>query len=58
MPIVQMATLWSWITLLGISATGIRHVTIPKLALFWALTIAFLIIVLWAATGPTAAMSH
>ena len=43
-PIIQMATLWSWIILLGISATGVRHVTIPKLALFWALTIAFLLL--------------
>jgi len=44
MPIVQMATLWSWAILLGISATGVRHVTIPKLALFWALTIVFLLL--------------
>ena len=43
-PVIQMATLWSWIILLGISATGIRHVTIPKLALFWALTIALLLL--------------
>jgi exopolysaccharide biosynthesis polyprenyl glycosylphosphotransferase len=42
-PIIQMATLWSWTILLGISATGIRHVTIPKLALFWALTIVLLL---------------
>lgn len=43
MPIVQMATLWSWAILLGISATGLRHVTVPKLALFWALTILLLL---------------
>ena len=35
MPIIQMATLWSWTILLGISVTGIRPVTIPKLAVFW-----------------------
>lgn len=43
MPIIQMATLWSWAILMGISATGIRHVTLPKLALFWALTIVLLL---------------
>src|SRR5579875_3379638 len=39
MPIIQMTTLWSWAILLGISTTGVRHVTIEKLALFWGLTI-------------------
>ena len=43
-PIIQMATLWCWAILLGISATGIRHVTIPKLALFWVLTIVLLLL--------------
>src|SRR5947209_2650038 len=43
-PIVQMATLWSWMILLGVSATGLRHVTIPKLSLFWVLTIALLLL--------------
>jgi exopolysaccharide biosynthesis polyprenyl glycosylphosphotransferase len=43
-PIVQMATLWSWAILLGISATGLRPVTIPKLTLFWALTIGLLLL--------------
>lgn len=44
MPIVQMATLWSWAILMGISATGIRHVSLPRLALFWALTIGCLLV--------------
>ena len=44
MPIIQMATLWSWAILLAISMTGIRHVTIPKLTVFWALTIVFLLL--------------
>jgi exopolysaccharide biosynthesis polyprenyl glycosylphosphotransferase len=43
MPIVQMATLWSWTILMGISLTGIRPVTMPKLFVFWALTIGFLL---------------
>jgi exopolysaccharide biosynthesis polyprenyl glycosylphosphotransferase len=43
-PIVQMATVWSWTILLGISLTGIRPVTIPKLALFWGLTILLLLV--------------
>jgi exopolysaccharide biosynthesis polyprenyl glycosylphosphotransferase len=38
-----MGTLWSWTILLGVSATGIRPVTIPKLALFWFLTVVFLL---------------
>lgn len=42
-PILQLATVWSWIILLGISATGIRPVTLPKLALFWALIIVLLL---------------
>lgn len=57
MPIVQMATIWSWAILLGISATGIRHVTIPKLALFWGLTIVLLLMLrssarFWARRRP------
>lgn len=44
MPIIQMTTLWSWAILLGISATGVRHVTIPKLSLFWGLTISLLLV--------------
>ncbi len=44
MPIIQMATLWSWTILLGISLTGIRRVTVPKLAVFWLLTIGLLLL--------------
>jgi exopolysaccharide biosynthesis polyprenyl glycosylphosphotransferase len=57
MPIVQMATMWSWTILLGISMTGIRPVSIPKLTVFWALTIALLLILrsatrFWARRRP------
>ena len=44
MPIIQMATIWSWAILLAISMTGIRPVGIPKLAVFWGLTIVFLLV--------------
>lgn len=44
MPIVQMTTLWSWAILIAISTTGVRHVTIPKLTLFWGLTIVLLLL--------------
>src|SRR5947209_14373830 len=43
MPVIQMATLWSWTILLGISLTGLRPVTVPKLAVFWGLTIVLLL---------------
>lgn len=43
-PILQMATLWSWGILLGISATDVRPVGIPKLSLFWGLTILLLLV--------------
>jgi exopolysaccharide biosynthesis polyprenyl glycosylphosphotransferase len=42
-PILQMATLWSWTILLGISMTGIRPVGIPKLTVVWGLTIILLL---------------
>ena len=41
-PIVQMATLWSWAVLLGISMSGLRPVAVDDIALFWALTIVLL----------------
>jgi exopolysaccharide biosynthesis polyprenyl glycosylphosphotransferase len=42
-PILQMATLWSWSMLLAIYAVRPEHVSVPKIALFWALTLTFLI---------------
>lgn len=56
-PILQMATLWSWTILLGISLTGIRPVGIPKLAVFWGLTIVLLLFMrsgtrVWARSRP------
>jgi len=41
-PIVQMATLWSWAVLLGISMSGLRPVAVDDIALFWLLTILLL----------------
>nr|MBA2601244.1 sugar transferase [Actinomycetota bacterium] len=34
-PILQMSTMWSWSVLLFASATGLRHVPLSKLVLFW-----------------------
>jgi len=38
-PLLQMATLWSWSILLALSAVRPDHVPVPKMALFWALTL-------------------
>jgi exopolysaccharide biosynthesis polyprenyl glycosylphosphotransferase len=38
-PILQMATLWSWSILLALSALRADHIPVPKMALFWALTL-------------------
>jgi exopolysaccharide biosynthesis polyprenyl glycosylphosphotransferase len=38
-PVLQMATLWSWSMLLALSAVRADHVPVPKVALFWALTV-------------------
>jgi exopolysaccharide biosynthesis polyprenyl glycosylphosphotransferase len=38
-PVLQMATLWSWSMLLALSALRPDHVPVPKIALFWALTV-------------------
>jgi exopolysaccharide biosynthesis polyprenyl glycosylphosphotransferase len=35
MSIIQMATIWSWGTLMLVSATGLRPVTVDNLAFFW-----------------------
>jgi exopolysaccharide biosynthesis polyprenyl glycosylphosphotransferase len=42
-PVLQMATLWSWGTLLALSATRPDHVPVPRVALFWLLTVVLLI---------------
>jgi exopolysaccharide biosynthesis polyprenyl glycosylphosphotransferase len=38
-PVLQMATLWSWSTLLALSAIRPDHVPVSKVALFWSLTL-------------------
>jgi exopolysaccharide biosynthesis polyprenyl glycosylphosphotransferase len=41
-PVLQMATVWSWMTVLGLHLVGNGSVPLDRLALFWALTVAFL----------------
>jgi exopolysaccharide biosynthesis polyprenyl glycosylphosphotransferase len=43
-PVLQMVTLWSWITLLTLSAVRMDHVPVPQIALFWACTLVLLIV--------------
>jgi len=38
-PVLQMATLWSWGTLIAFSAIRPEHLPIPRIALFWGLTV-------------------
>jgi exopolysaccharide biosynthesis polyprenyl glycosylphosphotransferase len=38
-PVLQMATLWSWTMLLALSAVRPDHVSVSKVAVFWALTL-------------------
>lgn len=38
-PVLQMATLWSWGTLLALSAVRPEHVPVSKMALFWVLAL-------------------
>jgi exopolysaccharide biosynthesis polyprenyl glycosylphosphotransferase len=38
-PVLQMATLWSWTMLLALSAIRTDHIPVPKMALFWVLTL-------------------
>jgi exopolysaccharide biosynthesis polyprenyl glycosylphosphotransferase len=42
--VLQMATLWSWSTLLALSALRPDHVSVSKVALFWALTLILLMV--------------
>jgi exopolysaccharide biosynthesis polyprenyl glycosylphosphotransferase len=41
-PVLQMATIWSWTMLLALSAVRPEHVPVPRIALFWALTVLLL----------------
>jgi exopolysaccharide biosynthesis polyprenyl glycosylphosphotransferase len=41
-PVLQMATLWSWITLLVLPLVGSNEVPLVRFALFWALTVVLL----------------
>jgi exopolysaccharide biosynthesis polyprenyl glycosylphosphotransferase len=43
-PVVQMVTLWSWTTLLALSAVRADHVPIPEIALFWLVTLVLLVV--------------
>jgi exopolysaccharide biosynthesis polyprenyl glycosylphosphotransferase len=43
-PMLQMVTLWSWTTLLAVSAVRADHVPVPQVALFWAATLLLLVI--------------
>jgi exopolysaccharide biosynthesis polyprenyl glycosylphosphotransferase len=41
-PVFQMATLWSWLTVLALHAVGSEAVPLNRLALFWVLTVLLL----------------
>ena len=41
-PVLQMATVWSWMTLLALQVVGSNGVPVGKVALFWALTLLLL----------------
>jgi exopolysaccharide biosynthesis polyprenyl glycosylphosphotransferase len=43
-PVLQMVTLWSWTTLLALSAVRADHVPVPRIALFWAVTLVLLVV--------------
>jgi exopolysaccharide biosynthesis polyprenyl glycosylphosphotransferase len=43
-PVLQMVTLWSWTTLLALSAVRADHVPVPEVALFWAVTLLLLVV--------------
>jgi exopolysaccharide biosynthesis polyprenyl glycosylphosphotransferase len=42
-PILQMATVWSWGALIAFSAVRPDHLPIPRIALFWGLTVVALV---------------
>jgi exopolysaccharide biosynthesis polyprenyl glycosylphosphotransferase len=41
-PVLQMATVWSWMTLLGVELVRSGEVAVGKVALFWVLTVVLL----------------
>jgi len=41
-PVLQMATLWSWGTLLALALIGSEQVPVPRIALLWALAVLLL----------------
>ncbi len=43
-PVLQMVTLWSWTTLLALSAMRTDHVPVPQIAFFWAATLILLMV--------------
>jgi exopolysaccharide biosynthesis polyprenyl glycosylphosphotransferase len=43
-PVLQMVTLWSWTTLLALSAVRADHVPVPEIALFWLVTLVLLVV--------------
>jgi exopolysaccharide biosynthesis polyprenyl glycosylphosphotransferase len=43
-PVLQMVTLWSWTTLLALSAVRSDHVPVSQVALFWAVTLVLLMV--------------
>jgi exopolysaccharide biosynthesis polyprenyl glycosylphosphotransferase len=43
-PVLQMVTLWSWTTLLALSAVRADHVPVPRIALFWVVTLILLVV--------------
>jgi exopolysaccharide biosynthesis polyprenyl glycosylphosphotransferase len=43
-PILQMVTLWSWTTLLALSAVRTDHVPVALVGLFWAVTLLLLLV--------------
>jgi exopolysaccharide biosynthesis polyprenyl glycosylphosphotransferase len=42
--VLQMATLWSWSTLLALAALRPDHLSVSKVAIFWALTLVLLMV--------------
>jgi exopolysaccharide biosynthesis polyprenyl glycosylphosphotransferase len=43
-PVLQMATFWSWSTLLAMYVVRPEYVSVPKVALFWGLTVTLLMV--------------
>ncbi len=43
-PVLQMATVWSWGTLIAVSAVQPEHLPVQRIALFWVLTVVALMV--------------